>query len=337
MNDMWFARMLLILVAAMVLTFFLSFWNGFTDAAYAISTVIGTRTLKPIFAVCLATFGNLIGMMFGSAVAVTIGTGIVSQAMASGELIVAALTGALIFDVIFSWVFSLPISETHVLVGGLVGAGLAAGGLGAIRVTELFSKFVLPMIVVPPVSLCMVFLFTLIIMRASRRIAAPRANRYFKRLQLFSALFVSATDGTNAAQKVMGIATIVLVYYGYLPEFAVPSWVAVAAYATLSFGTFLGGWRVVKTMATRITRMRPYQGFSAETGSSLILGSTALLGLPVSSTHVISGAIMGAGLAHRARSVKWANSRRIALAWILSIPIPAMLSFILYRIIALAV
>lgn len=321
-----------VLVLAMVLTFSLSFWTGFTDAAYAISTVIGTRTLKPIFAVCLATVGNLIGMMFGSAVAFTIGTGIIAQQVASGEVITAALAGGLIFDFIFSWILSLPISETHVLVGGLLGAGFAAGGLEAIKVVGIIEKVIIPMILAPPVSLGMVFVITLIIMRAFRNVNASKANVCFRRLQIVSALFLSAADGTNDAQKMMGIATVLLVYYGFISEFTVPLWVIVASYVTLSAGTFLGGWRVVRTMATRITKMRPYQGFSAELGSSLILGSTALLGMPVSSTHVATGAIMGVGVAHRAKSVKWITGRRIALAWALSIPIPALLSFAICRV-----
>jgi len=327
--------MILSLGFALILTLALGFWTGFTDAEYAISTVIGTRTLKPIFAVCLATAGNFLGMIFGSAVAVTIGTGIISAEVASGPVIIAALIGSLIFDYISSWTFSLPISETHVLVGGLVGAGLAAGGLKAIKVTEIAVKVVLPMITVPGISLAIVVLLTLLVMRAARNVAAPRANRLFKRMQILSAFFVSATDGTNDAQKVMGIATALLLYYGHLSEFVVPLWVILASYAVLSLGTFLGGWRVVKTMATRITKLRPYQGFCAEVGSSLILGSAALLGLPVSSTHVAGGSIMGVGVAHRAKSVKWVNTRKIALAWALSIPIPAVLSFATYRIIAL--
>jgi len=327
--------MLFYLVSAMVLTFFLSFWMGFTDAAYAISTVIGTRTLKPIFAVCLATTGNFVGMIFGSAVAFTMGTGIVSESVASGEVILTAMVGALVFDVIFSWGLALPISETHVLVGGLIGSGFAAGGLEAIRLLDILSKIVVPMIIAPPASIAIVFMITLVIIRASRKMAAPRANRYFRRLQILTSLILSATDGTNDAQKTMGIATVLLMYYGHLSEFAVPAWVMMTSYATLSMGTFLGGWRIVKTMATRITKIRPYQGFSAEAGSALILGSTALLGLPVSSTHVTGGAIMGTGLAHRAKSVKWVTSRRIVFAWVLSVPVPALFSFILYRVVTL--
>jgi len=329
--------MILFLAFALVLTFCLGFWNGFTDAAYAISTVVGTRTLKPIFAVALATAGNFVGMIFGSAVAVTIGTGIITPEVTSGHVIVAALMGALVFDYVASWMFSLPISETHVLVGGLIGAGLSAAGLKAIKAMEIVQKVIVPMIIVPPVSLVTVLVLTLLVMRLFREVAAPRANRFFKRMQIISAFFVSVTDGTNAAQKVMGIATALLLYYGYVSVFAVPLWVIIASYAILSLGTFLGGWKIVKTMATGITRMRPYQGFCAEVGSSLILGSVVLLGLPVSSTHVATGAIVGVGVAHRAKSVKWVNGRRIVVAWILSIPIPAIISFILYRMIAIAI
>jgi len=325
----------LILIPAMALTFVLSFWTGFTDAAYAISTVIATRTLKPIYAVGLATLGNFIGMSFGTAVAFTIGTGIISQDVASGEVIIAALVGALIFDVIFSWIFSLPISETHVLVGGLVGAALAAAGPGAINISGIFNKVIMPMILVPPIAIILVFLLTLFIIRSFRHFHATRANRYFKRLQILSALSFSITDGTNDAQKIMGIATMLLVYYGLLSEFYVPLWVILASYSTLSLGTFLGGWRVVKTMATKITKIRPYQGFAAEVGSSMILGTAALTGLPVSSTHAAGGSIMGVGLAHRRKSVKWRTSREIVAGWILSMPLSAILAYFTFHLISL--
>jgi len=262
----------LILIFAMILALIFSFWTGFTDAAYAISTVIGTRTLKPIQAVGLATVGNLIGMMFGSAVALTIGTGVISENVTSGEVIISALAGALIFDVISSWIYSLPISETHVLIGGLVGAGIAAGGFSVVKVQGIIDKIV-----------------------------------------------------------------ILLIYYGYLSEFAVPFWVMLASYITLSLGTLLGGWKVVKTMATKITHLKPYQGFSAEVTSSLILGSTAFLGMPVSSTHVANGAIMGVGLCQRTRAVKWGMTRKIIWAWILSMPLSAVFSFIIFNIIKLLV
>lgn len=325
--------MLLILIFAMCLALFFSFWTGFTDAAYAISTIIATRTLKPIHAVILSTIGNLIGMMFGSAVAYTIGTGIISEGAASGEVIVAALLGGLIFDFFSSWIYSLPISETHVLIGGLVGAGIASKGIEVVKIQGIVDKIIVPMLTTPFIAILIALFFTLMIIRTFRKFHASKVNRYFKRLQIVSSLFFSITDGTEDAQKMMGIMTILLVYYGYLTKFEIPIWVILASYVTLSLGTFLGGWRIVKTMATKITHLKPYQGFGAEVGSSLVLGSAAFFGMPVSSTHVANGAIIGVGMTQRVKAVKWGMTRKIVLAWIVSMPLSAVLSYIIFNII----
>jgi len=327
----------LILLFAVVLALFFSFWTGFTDAAYAISTIIGTRTLKPYQAVILSVVGNFLGMMFGSAVAATIGRGIISESIASGEVIIATLIGALIFDVITSWVFSLPISETHVLIGGLVGAGVAAGGWEVVNFEGIINKVVVPMLTSPFIAIVVTFLIGCFIIRAFRNVHAGKINKYFKRLEIVAGLTFSITDGTNDAQKVMGILTVLLIYYGYLTEFAVPFWVMLASYVTMSLGTFLGGWRIVKTMATKITRMKPYQGFSASVGSSLLLGTAAIWGMPVSSTHVANGSIMGVGLCRRVKAVKWGMTRKIVGAWILSMPMAAIISFIIFHVIKLVV
>ena len=323
----------LILLFAMVLALFFSFWTGFTDAAYAISTIIGTRTLKPYQAILLSVIGNFIGMMFGSAVAITIGRGIISESVASGEVIIATLLGALIFDVITSWIFSLPISETHVLIGGLVGAGVAAGGWEVVKFGGIINKVIIPMLTSPFIAIIVTFLIGCLLIRTFRRFHAGKVNKYFKKLEIISGLFFSITDGTNDAQKVMGILTVLLIYYGYLTEFAVPFWVMLASYITMSLGTFLGGWRIVKTMATKITRMKPYQGFSASVGSSLLLGTAAVWGMPVSSTHVANGSIMGVGLCQRVKAVKWGMTRKIVGAWILSMPVAAVFSFVIFNII----
>ena len=323
----------LILLFAIVLALFFSFWTGFTDAAYAISTIIGTRTLKPYQAIILSVIGNFIGMMFGSAVAVTIGRGIISESVASGEVIIATLLGALIFDVITSWIFSLPISETHVLVGGLVGAGIAAGGLEVVKFQGIINKVIIPMITSPFIAIIVAFLIGAIIIRRFRNVHASKINKYFKKLEIIAGLSFSITDGTNDAQKVMGILTVLLVYYGYLTEFTVPFWVMLASYITMSLGTFLGGWRIVKTMATKIIRMKPYQGFSASVASSLLLGVAALWGMPVSSTHVANGSIMGVGLCKGAKAVKWGTARKIIGAWILSMPVAAVMSFVIFHVI----
>lgn len=327
----------LILIFAITLALFFSFWMGFTDAAYAISTVVGTKALKPIQAVCLAALGNFIGMCFGGAVARTIGTGIISGGVSSGEVIISALLGALIFDIIWGWIYALPISETHVLVGGLIGAGAAAGGLEVVKFQGIINKIIIPMITVPFIAIIIAFVITSLVIKTFRNFPASRANKYFKRLQIMSGLFFSMTDGTNDAQKVMGILTILLIYYGYLSSFEIPFWVMLVSFISLILGTLLGGWRVVKTMATRITRLRPYQGFCSDVGSSLMLGSAAFLGLPVSSTHVSNGSIMGVGATRRIKAVKWGVTRNIVWAWILSMPVSALLSFTVYNLIKLFV
>jgi len=332
-----FDRMFLILAFAIILALFFSFWTGFTDAAYAISTIIGTRTLKPYQAIMLSVTGNFIGMMFGSAVAVTIGRGIIAESVASGEVIIATLIGALIFDIITSWVFSLPISETHVLIGGLVGAGVAAGGWEVVKFEGIINKVIVPMLTSPFIAIIVTFLIGCFIIRAFRKYRASKINKYFKKLEIVAGLFFSITDGTNDAQKVMGILTVLLIYYGYLSEFTVPFWVMLASYITMSLGTVFGGWRIVKTMATKIIRMKPYQGFSASVGSSLLLGTAAILGMPVSSTHVANGSIMGVGLCQRVKAVKWGMTRKIVGAWILSMPVAAVISFVIFHIIKLVV
>jgi len=323
----------LILFFAIVLALFFSFWTGFTDAAYAISTIIGTRTLKPYQAVLLSVIGNFIGMFFGSAVALTIGKGIISESIASGEVIIATLLGALIFDVITSWIFSLPISETHVLIGGLVGAGVAAGGWEVVKFEGIINKVIIPMFTSPFIAIIVAFLIGCLLIRAFRKFHASKVNNYFKKLEIISGLFFSITDGTNDAQKVMGILTVLLIYYGHLTEFTVPFWVMLASYITMSLGTFLGGWKIVKTMATGITRMKPYQGLSASVGSSLLLGTAAVWGMPVSSTHVANGSIMGVGLCQRVKAVKWGMTRKIVGAWVLSMPVAAVFSYVIFNII----
>ena len=323
----------LILIFAMGLSLFFSFWNGFTDASYAICDIIGTRALKPIHAVIMATVCNMIGMLFGTAVAFTIATGIISESMMSGEVIIAALVGALIFDIITSWVYALPISETHVLIGGLIGAGIGAGGLGVVKYVEIINKVLTPMIVLPFISIIATFVIGCLLIRSFRGFAASKVNRCFKILQVLISMIFSITSGGNAGQKIMGIMTILLIYYGYLSQFIVPFWVIISTYVTLSLGIFLGGWKVVQTMATKITRLRPYQGVSIDIVGSLILGFTALTGYPMSSTHVINGTIIGAGLCQRTKAIKWGMTRKIIVAWILSIPLSAIMAYIIFNII----
>jgi PiT family inorganic phosphate transporter len=322
----------LVLPFALVLALIFGFWTGFTDAAYATAGIIATRAVKTNQAIALSAVGSFIGMVFfGSAVAVTIGTGIITEGFASGEVIIAALLGSLIFDFIVSWIYALPISETHVLVGGLIGAGVAAGGFEIIEVGGIVNKVIIPLLTSPFIAIIVAYLITILIIRVFRDQPADKMNRKFKRLQIGATFLFSITDATNDAQKIMGIITMLLLYYGFISEFVVPFWVIIAAYIVLTMGVVFGGWRIVKTMATKVTRMQPYQGFSRDLSSSIILGAAALWGMPVSSTHAANGTLIGAGLIRGSKSVNWGTIRNMIWAWILSAPVAAVISYTLYH------
>jgi PiT family inorganic phosphate transporter len=323
---------MIIVIFALILAIIFGFWTGFTDAAYSTAGIIATRAVKTNQAILISTVGSLIGMtVFGSAVAETIGTGIITEGFASGEIIIATLLGALIFDVIFSWVWALPISETHVLIGGLIGAGVAAGGFEIIEVGGIVNKVIIPLITSPFIAILVAFLITGLIIRAFRNHPASKMNRRFKRLQVVATFLFAVTDATNDAQKVMGIMTMILFYYSYIGEFVVPLWVIILSYIIISSGVVFGGWRIVKTMATKIMRVRPYQGFASDISSALILGSAAYFGIPMSSTHVDNGTLLGAGLTRGKKAVKWGTMRSIIWAWILSAPLSAVFSYVLYH------
>lgn len=324
------------IIFTIILALFFDFINGFHDSANAISTVVATKVLTPIRAVGMAAVGNLIGpLFFSTAIAATIGKGIIKIEMVpNNEMLVimvfSALVGAIVWDLI-TWYLGLPTSSSHALVGGLVGAGLAAIGSQSVNPSGV-EKVVAFMVISPIIGMVAAFILTTIVIRAFYRVAPSRINKYFRRLQLFSAFFYSVTHGTNDAQKTMGIITVLLVAYGSLTTFNVPLWVILAAHISISFGTFLGGWRIVKTMAQRITKLRPYQGFCAETSGGVVLASMAALGIPVSTTHVISSSIMGVGATDKLSAVRWGIARKIVGAWILTIPAAAFISASTYLI-----
>ncbi len=328
----------IVLPFALILALIFGFWTGFTDAAYATAGIIATRAVKTNQAIALSAIGSFIGMVFfGSAVAKTIGTGIITEGFASGEVIVAALLGSLIFDVIFSWVWALPISETHVLIGGLIGGGVAAGGFEIIEMGGIVDKILIPLLTSPFIAIIVAYVITVIIIRIFINQPATKINKRFKRLQIVSTFLFSITDATNDAQKIMGIISMLLLYYGYISEFIVPFWVIIVSYIVLTTGVIFGGWRIVKTMAEKITKMQPYQGFSRDLSSSIILGAAALWGMPVSSTHAASGTLIGAGLIRGSKSVKWGTIRNIIWAWILSAPLAAVFSYVIYQILVIII
>ena len=316
-----------------------SFWNGFTDAAYSISTIIATRVLTPIRAVALASAGNFVGLLFGGAVATTIGKGIIDTAdpaiiSVMPHIVIAALLGGLLFNIL-TWWLALPVSESHILIGGLVGAGSAAAGTGVVLWNGLVSKVLVPMIVAPLVGFTVAFLLTVGIMHAFRRRSQERVNRGFAKVQLGSSFFAAVMHGSNDGQKFVGILTALLLAAAWIPSRDAPLWVILAAFGTVSLGTLLGGWRIVRTLAVKITNLKPYQGVAAEGGGALILAVTAATGSPVSTTHAFTAAIMGVGATRRLSAVRWGLARRIVLTWIVTMPTAAVFAYGTFLLLAL--
>ena len=324
-----------LLYAGIGVALFFAFWNGFTDAANAISTIVATRVLTPIKAVVMSAAGNFLGLYFGGQIAITIWRGILDDAVVRGlavsavVLVIAAVVGGLVYDVI-TWYFGLPVSETHVLIGSLVGAGLFFGGPNVVLLGGVVNRIVLPMIYSPLIAFTAAFLFAALIIRAFRRHPATRANRYFRNLQLVSSFFFSFSHGSQDGQKTVGIILLMLAAEGLIAATttSAPFWVITMVQVALSVGTLLGGWRIVRTMAMKITKLRPYQGFAAETSGALVLVTMASLGAPISTTHAIATSIMGVGATQRVSAVRWGVARRIVGAWILTLPAAAFFAYV---------
>lgn len=281
--------------------------------------------MRPLQAVSIAAMANFVGpFVFGTAVAATVGKGIIQPEFSTLYVIFAGLIGAIVWDLI-TWWLGLPSSSSHALIGGLVGSALVAGGLQALVFSGI-ERVLIFMVVSPSVGFAIAAAFTIAIMLAFRRSSSARVNGVFGKLQIASSTFFSLTHGANDGQKTMGVITALLIAGGLLESgtsFVVPLWVILSAAAAIAFGTFFGGWRIVKTMAFRLTNLKPYQGFAAETGGGAILTSMAWLGIPVSTTHAISGAIMGTGSTKRFSAVRWGLGKRIIYAWIITIPASA--------------
>jgi PiT family inorganic phosphate transporter len=290
---------------AISVALFFDFVNGFHDSANSIATIVGTRVLRPLYAVSVAAFANFAGpFIFGTAVAATVGKGIIQPSFSTVDVIFAGLVGAIIWDLV-TWYFGLPSSSSHALIGGLIGSALIAGGTSALVLSGI-EKTLLFIPVSPGLGFGCAFGVAIAVMYFFRNQTASRVNRIFDRLQVFSSIFFSLTHGANDGQKTMGVITALLIAGGLLDSksFAVPTEVILAAAFAIALGTFFGGWRIVKTMAFKLTNLRPYQGFCAETGGDVILTSMAWLGIPVSTTHAIAGAIMGVGSTKRLSAVR---------------------------------
>ncbi|MBI5047027.1 inorganic phosphate transporter [Candidatus Micrarchaeota archaeon] len=323
--------MIELLVFTIIVALVFDFINGFHDSANAISTIVATKVLTPMQAVSMAAVGNLIGpLFFSTAIAATIGKGIIDTKIIQTILpvetfivmVLAALLGAIVWDIL-TWYFGIPVSSSHALIGGLIGAALVAVGPNVL-LFEGISKVVMFIVLSPLIGFIAAFALGLILMRVFIKTSPERINNWFRTLQIGSAFFYSLTHGTNDAQKTMGIITILLIAGGFLTDFSVPLWVILACHVAISLGTWLGGWRIVKTMAHKITQLRPYQGFCAETAGGVVLVYMASIGIPVSTTHAIAGSIMGVGSTQNPKSVRWGVSKNIVIAWIITIPFSAL-------------
>jgi len=323
-------------IGAIIAALFFDFINGFHDAANSIATVVGTRVLKPLQAVTLAAVANFVGpFLFGVAVATTIGKGIINPDFVTIHIIIGALSGAIVWNLI-TWWWGFPSSSSHALIGGIIGAGIVGAGTHAILFGGL-EKVVTGIIISPIVGLVGAFLLATIIIRIFANKKPGKVNSVFGKLQLVSATYFSLTHGANDGQKTMGIIALILLTEGVITKFDVPFYVVIMAALAISLGTFLGGWRIVKTMGVRITQLKPYQGFAAETSGATILAVLAQAGIPASTTHAISGAIMGAGAVRRVSAVRWGIGKRIVWAWIITIPASAGVSYLVMLLIKLFV
>jgi PiT family inorganic phosphate transporter len=312
--------------------YFFDFVNGFHDASNAVSTVIATRVLPPVAAVAMSAFFNFIAfLIFGFAVATTIGSGIISSSVVDPNLILAALIGATVWDLI-TWYLGLPSSSSHALIGGLVGVAVLKAGLNSLIWGGL-DKTLAFMVAAPIIGFVLAFLLMTSLIKAFFTIPLHVVNRYFRRLQLVSSALVSLSHGTNDAQKTMGVVTALLVSVNWIPSFHVPLVVAALASTSIALGTFFGGWRIVKTLGFRMTKLDPVHGFSIETASAVAIIGSSLAGIPVSTTHVVSGSVMGSGSTMGASRVKWGVARKIIWAWLITIPASAVIAAVSYLMI----
>jgi len=311
--------MIEVAIAAIIVALIFDFVNGFNDSANSVATVIGTRVLKPIHAVALSAAANFVGpFVFGVAVATTIAKGIVSPDEITVYMIIGGLAGAIAWSSLCSY-FGLPISNSHSLIGGIMGAGIIGLGFEQLvygGLTKVFTG-----IIIAPIGgiiFGMVLVGIIIAVFAKRKPAV--VNRTFGRLSIISSAWLALTHGANDGQKTMGIIVLILFSADLISEIHMPLWVIFAAASAMGLGTFFGGYKVIKTLGLKITRLKPYQGFAAQTGGGVMLAIFALLGIPASTTHAITGSVMGAGAARRIRAVRWRVSRQIIFSWVITIP-----------------
>jgi inorganic phosphate transporter, PiT family len=319
----------LIVIVALVFDYI----NGFHDAANSIATVVSTRVLSPVQAVAMAAFFNFAAaFVFGTGVAKTVGSGMVELSVVTYAVVLAGLLGAITWNLI-TWYFGLPTSSSHALFGGYGGAAVVKAGFGALIVSG-WTKMILFIVLAPMIGLTMGLLTMSAIYWICQHSAPSRVDRWFRRLQLVSAASYSLMHGANDAQKTMGIITGALMAGGYLSTFEVPFWVEFVSYTAIALGTLSGGWRIIKTMGSKITKLQPVGGFAAETGAAVAIYTATALNVGISTTHTITGAIVGVGSVRRLSAVRWGVARQIVWAWVLTIPASATIGALSYLIVS---
>jgi PiT family inorganic phosphate transporter len=315
--------MTLQLLAVLVLAVIFDYINGFHDTANAIATSVATRALRPQHAILMAASFNFIGAFAGTAVAQTIGSGLVNETTTSQAIVIAALLGAIAWNLL-TWRLGIPSSSSHALIGGLLGATILAAGTGSVKWSGVVGKVLVPLISSPLVGFVGAFLLMIALYWIFRRADRRPLTRGFRRLQVLSAAYMAFAHGSNDAQKTMGVVTLALFSAGVIPTVQVPIWVIVIAASAISLGTAVGGWRIMRTMGRKVVELEPIHGFAAETTAATVLLATAHLGMPVSTTHVISSAIMGVGSSKGPRGVRWGVARSILIAWVVTLPATAL-------------
>ncbi len=321
-----------LLLAVLGLAVLFDYVNGFHDTANAIATSVSTRALRPEHAILMSAAANFIGALTGTAVAKTISSGLADTPGGTvGQTIVAAaLIGAIVWNLI-TWRLGIPSSSSHALIGGLLGAVIASVGASAIKVGGVVDKVLVPLVLSPVLGVIIGFLAMVLVLNVFRRANPRRINERFRRLQVLSAAFMAFSHGSNDAQKTMGIMTLALIAGGLLPaDSTIPTWVIVLAASAMSLGTAAGGWRIIRTMGQRVVKLDPVHGFAAETTAATIILTASHFGMPVSTTHVISSAIIGVGSSDRLSAVRWGVAGNIVVAWILTIPASALVAALAY-------
>jgi PiT family inorganic phosphate transporter len=309
------------------------FYNGMNDAANSIATVVATRVLSPFQAVAWAAFFNFVAaFLFGVSVATTIGKGIVDVSIVDNFVILSGLVGAIILTATATH-FGLPISVSHSIIGGYGGAGIAKAGFSALILSG-YSKVVIFIFAAPLIGMVMAYIFSVITLWIVRNKQPRKVDKYFRKLQLVSAALYSLSHGSNDAQKTIGIISVVLFTNGLLgTTFHIPFYIIILSYSVISFGTLVGGWKVIKTLGMRVTKLTPFGGFSAETSAGLTIIGATIFGIPVSTTHTITGSIIGVGSVKGVSAVRWGVAKNILWAWVLTIPLSAIFAMITYKVI----